>query len=59
MLRIFIFLFALATLGYCAFGFLATFEPPGFVKARIAWGLVGAACAAVAACCVVGRARAA
>lgn len=34
----------LAIVAFCAFGFLATFEPPGFVAMRIGYGIVGLAC---------------
>jgi hypothetical protein len=44
MNRIFAALFLLAIVGFCAFGFLATFEPPGFVALRIGYGIATVFC---------------
>jgi hypothetical protein len=34
----------MAVAGFCAFGFLATFEPPGFLVLRAAYGVAALAC---------------
>jgi hypothetical protein len=44
ILRILIGLALLPFAAFCAFGFLATFEPPGHVSLRIAYGIIGLAC---------------
>ena len=36
----------LAVTGMCIFGFLASFEPPGFVVWRVGYALTGVACLA-------------
>jgi hypothetical protein len=46
-MRILFALIALAILAFCGFGFLATYEPPGFMAWRIGYGIAGAACLAV------------
>jgi hypothetical protein len=46
-MRILIALIALAALAFCGFGFLATYEPPGFMAWRIGYGIAGAACLGV------------
>jgi hypothetical protein len=46
-MRILIALIALAVLAFCGFGFLATYEPPGFMHWRIGYGIAGAACLGV------------
>jgi hypothetical protein len=46
-MRILIALIALAVLAFCGFGFLTTFEPPGFMAWRIGYGVTGAACLGV------------
>jgi hypothetical protein len=46
-MRILIALIALAVLAFCGFGFLATYEPPGFMLWRIGYGIAGAACLGV------------
>jgi hypothetical protein len=38
----------LAVAGFCVFGFLATFEPPGLIGWRIAYGAIGLTCLAIA-----------
>jgi hypothetical protein len=47
MMRIPIAVIALAVLAFCGFGFLATYEPPGFMAWRIGYGIAGAACLGV------------
>jgi hypothetical protein len=44
ILRILVALALLPIAAFCAFGFLATFEPPGHIPLRIAYGVVGMAC---------------
>ena len=34
----------LAIIAFCGFGFMATFEPPGFIGWRIIYGVGGLAC---------------
>jgi O-antigen ligase len=46
-MRILVALIALAVLAYCAYGFLCTYEPPGFIGWRIGFGIAGAACLGV------------
>jgi hypothetical protein len=46
-MRILIALIALAVLAFCGFGFLTTYEPPGFMAWRIGYGIAGAACLGV------------
>jgi O-antigen ligase len=46
-MRILIAAMALAALAFCGFGFLATYEPPGFMLWRIGYGIAGAACLGV------------
>ena len=40
-------LIALAILAFCGFGYLATYEPSGFLAWRIGYGIAGAACLGV------------
>ncbi len=42
--RIVLVVILLAVLAFCAFGFMATFEPPGWVGLRIGYAVVGALC---------------
>lgn len=48
-MRILITLMALALLAFCGFGFLASYESPGFIAWRIGYGITGAACLGVVA----------
>jgi hypothetical protein len=38
-----------AVAAFCVFGFLATFEPPGFLAVRLVYGILGILCLAGAA----------
>lgn len=47
MLKLMHFALALALLGaagFCVFGFLATYEPPGILELRIGYAAAGALC---------------
>lgn len=46
IIRIVIALVLLAVAAFCAFGFLATFEPPSHIPLRVAYGCIGLACLA-------------
>lgn len=48
----------LAVAAFCAFGFLATYEPPGFPAARAVYGTVGAACVVAAGWALMRKGRA-
>jgi hypothetical protein len=41
LLRVPVVLLVLALAAFCSFGFLATFEPPGFPAMRVVYGTVG------------------
>lgn len=45
----------LAAAGFCTFGFLATYEPPGWPFLRVAYALVGVALLAGAGLLATGR----
>lgn len=47
----------LAAAGFCLFGFLATYEPPGWPFLRVAYALVGLTLLAGAGSLATGRGR--
>jgi uncharacterized protein (DUF983 family) len=42
--RIFVIVLLLTIAAYCAYGVMATFEPPGWVKLRIVYAVTGILC---------------
>lgn len=56
--RMLVALVLLAVAGFCVFGFLATFEPPGFPSVRLVYGVVGCLCLAGAGWVVMRRGKA-
>jgi hypothetical protein len=44
MMRILVTLVLLAAVAFCLFGFLATFEPPGYVGWRVGYAVAGLLC---------------
>lgn len=47
----------LAVAGFCLFGFLATYEPPGWPVLRVAYAVAGAGCLVGAGLLALGRRR--
>ena len=54
-LRLWLALMLLPVAAFCGFGFLATYEPPGYPVLRLAYGILGVSCLVGAGRLVVPR----